>query len=86
MRPVRTIVTRALVRVSRAACIVTPVTGGIADREQDGTVLCFCFLQGLRSPGVPVDRVRDMWEKIGRADKERGLRSHDRRPLQNHSS
>ena len=44
---------------------VTPVTGEIADREQDGTVLCFCRLQGLRSLGVSVDRVRGMLEEIG---------------------
>ena len=44
---------------------VTPVTGGIPDREQDGTVLRFRCLQGFRPPGVPVDRVRGMLEEIG---------------------
>ena len=54
---------------------MTPVTGGIPDREEDGTVLPFRCLQGLWSPGVPVDRVRGMLEEIGTGFVDEAIRS-----------
>ena len=53
---------------------MAPVTGGIADREQDGAVLCLGRFQGLWSPGVPVNRVPGMLEKIGTSFVDEAIR------------
>jgi len=45
---------------------VAPVTGGIADAEEDRLVLPAGFLEGGRSPGIPVHRVAGMLAQIGR--------------------
>ncbi len=39
---------------------MAPVAGGIADREQDGTILLLRECQRLRPPGVPIYRVVGM--------------------------
>ena len=44
---------------------VAPVAGRIADREQDRFVLALRALEGIPSPGVPVDRVFGMLLQIG---------------------
>ena len=44
---------------------MAPVTGRIADRQQDGLVLAARFLQGFLAPRVPVDRVVGMLQQVG---------------------
>ena len=44
---------------------MTPMAGGIADREQDRTILFFGGLQGFRSPGVPLHGVVGMLQQVG---------------------
>ena len=46
---------------------VAPVAGGVADAQEDGLVLPRGPPEGLLSPGVPVDRVVDVLEKVGTA-------------------
>ena len=43
---------------------VAPVAGGISDGQQNGFVLVAGFGQGLRSPGLPMDRVISVLQKI----------------------
>ena len=43
---------------------VTPVAGGITDRQEDGLVLLFRLLQRVFAPRIPVHRVMRVLEKI----------------------
>ena len=43
---------------------MTPVTGRITDGEQDNFAFGLGGLEGLGSPGVPVDRIMRVLEKI----------------------
>ena len=45
---------------------VAPVTGGIADAEEDGLVLPAGFLQSRLAPGIPIHRVIRMLAQVGR--------------------
>jgi hypothetical protein len=49
---------------------VAPVAGGVADGQEDGTVLASRPREGLLSPGVPVDRVvgvlKQVWARLAR--------------------
>ncbi len=42
---------------------MTPVTGRIADRQEDRLVLGLGLRQSLRAPGIPVDRVGRVLEQ-----------------------
>src|SRR5262249_49730643 len=44
---------------------VAPVTGGLADREQDRRALWLCRRQRLRPPGLPVHWVVLVLEQVG---------------------
>ena len=44
---------------------VTPVTGRVADAEQDGLVLPLRRLRRLGSPGVPIDRIVRVLTQVG---------------------
>ena len=44
---------------------VAPVAGGIPNREKDGFILVSGLFQRFITPGVPVDRVMGMLQKIG---------------------
>ena len=43
---------------------VTPVTGRIADTQQDWFVLRFCLCEGLLTPCIPVNRVVRVLKKV----------------------
>ena len=44
---------------------VAPVTGAVADREEDGLVLAARLREGFRTPGIPVDGVPLVLEQVG---------------------
>ena len=44
---------------------VAPVAGGVADGQQNGPVLGVGFVERLRSPGIPVDRIVGVLQQIG---------------------
>ena len=44
---------------------VTPVTGRVADREQDRFIVLLGPVEGFVAPGVPVDRVMGMLQEVG---------------------
>ena len=44
---------------------MTPVTGGISDREEDGPVLAPRSCKSLFTPGMPLDRVVGVLQQIG---------------------
>ncbi len=43
---------------------VAPVARAVAHRQEDGLALCVGALQGLRTPGVPVDRVVGVLQQV----------------------
>jgi len=45
---------------------VTPVTSRIANRQKDRFVLAARLGEGFFAPGIPIDRIVRMLEKIGR--------------------
>ena len=45
---------------------VAPVAGGITDREKDRLVLPARFGKRFLAPGIPIDRVVRVLEKVGR--------------------
>ena len=44
---------------------MAPVTGSITDAQENGLVFTTGFLQGFRTPGIPVDRVVGVLDEIG---------------------
>ena len=44
---------------------MAPVTGGIADAEEDGLILPAGFLEGNGAPGIPIDRVIGVLAQVG---------------------
>ena len=44
---------------------MAPVTGSIADANQQQLVFSFCFFKSFLAPGMPVYRVVGMLKKIG---------------------
>jgi hypothetical protein len=46
---------------------MTPVTGRIADADQDGFVFPLRPLKGFITPGIPVNRIVRVLKKIGTA-------------------
>ena len=43
---------------------MTPVTGGIADGEENGFIFSLCTIKRFGSPGIPVNRVIRVLEKV----------------------
>src|SRR3954451_6955908 len=44
---------------------MAPVTGRVADREQDWLVFPFCFVERVGAPGVPVHWVMRVLQQVG---------------------
>ena len=45
---------------------VAPMAGGITDREKNRLLLPACFGKGFLAPGIPINRVVGVLEKVGR--------------------
>src|SRR5258708_522609 len=43
---------------------MAPVTGGVADGNQDGFVFFSGLFEGFRAPGVPVDGIMGMLQEV----------------------
>ena len=43
---------------------MTPVAGGITDGEKNGFIFLVCFFEGFVTPGIPVDGIIGVLEKV----------------------